>query len=275
MTRRTAGCSWTETGPSIIFTILASTPLPFGDCVKVCLVPAELAEPTITYFQLLRACDTPGVGDTYSIERYECKNRQGTVGRHSSHEETNKNREFVVNLATSKNMVVSSTCYSHKNIHKITWMSPDGTTSNQIDHLLNDKNILELSYQKRREEKVERKLKEENHGNSSIEVKWNSLKTAVTEAAREIVGVVKKKNQNSCSESNENMEIPSESEAEENNFIVSNDNSPDMPANSMNTIEKQQVLAAGAEVGDWIITQYEVKNVSKHFVGQIMWKCGN
>ena len=40
-------------------------------------------------------------------------------------------------LAAAKNMVVSSTCFLHKEIQ--TWRSPDGKMNNQIDHTLIDK----------------------------------------------------------------------------------------------------------------------------------------
>jgi hypothetical protein len=41
-----------------------------------------------------------------------------------------------VDFAAQKNMVVSSICYPHKDIHKQTWRSPDGKGNNQIDHIL-------------------------------------------------------------------------------------------------------------------------------------------
>lgn len=38
-------------------------------------------------------------------------------------------------------MVISITCYPHKNIHKQTWNLPGETTHNQIDHLVVDNQI--------------------------------------------------------------------------------------------------------------------------------------
>ena len=39
----------------------------------------------------------------------------------------------------SKNLVVKSTMFPHRNIHKQTWTSPDGKTHNQFDHILIDR----------------------------------------------------------------------------------------------------------------------------------------
>jgi hypothetical protein len=59
-----------------------------------------------------------------------------TIGNESSHEISNDNGVRVVNFATSKNLVVKSTMFPHRSIHKYTWTSPDGQTHNQIDHVL-------------------------------------------------------------------------------------------------------------------------------------------
>ena len=42
-------------------------------------------------------------------------------------------------MATPKNVVVKSTMFLHRDIHKHTWTSPDEKTHNQIDHILIDR----------------------------------------------------------------------------------------------------------------------------------------
>ena len=64
---------------------------------------------------------------------------QPTIGTESVHPESNDNGIRLVNFATSKNLIVKSTKFPHRNIHKYTWTSPDGITHNQIDHVLVDK----------------------------------------------------------------------------------------------------------------------------------------
>ena len=61
------------------------------------------------------------------------------IGQESLHQDSNDNGVRLVNFATSKNLVVKSTMFPHRNIHKYTWTSPDGTTHNQIDHVLIDR----------------------------------------------------------------------------------------------------------------------------------------
>ena len=42
----------------------------------------------------------------------------------------------MVQFAAVTDMIIGGTIFAHKNIHKVTWRSPDGVTMNQIDHML-------------------------------------------------------------------------------------------------------------------------------------------
>jgi exonuclease III len=59
-----------------------------------------------------------------------------TIGNKSLHEISNDNGVRIVNFATSKNLVLKSTMFPHRKIHKPTWTSPEGNTHNQTDHIL-------------------------------------------------------------------------------------------------------------------------------------------
>jgi exonuclease III len=62
-----------------------------------------------------------------------------TIGNESLHEISNDNGVRVVNFSTSKNLVIKSTMFPHRKIHKHTWTSPEGNTHNQFDHVLIDR----------------------------------------------------------------------------------------------------------------------------------------
>jgi hypothetical protein len=70
------------------------------------------------------------------------------IGNETLHEASNDNGVRVVNFATSKNLIVKSTTFPHRDIHKHTWTSPDGVTHNQIHRVLIDErrhsNILDV-----------------------------------------------------------------------------------------------------------------------------------
>jgi endonuclease/exonuclease/phosphatase family metal-dependent hydrolase len=70
------------------------------------------------------------------------------IGNESLNEASNDNGVRVVNFATSKNLIVKSTTFPQRDIHKHTWTSLDGVTHNQIDYVLIDKrrhsNILDV-----------------------------------------------------------------------------------------------------------------------------------
>jgi hypothetical protein len=61
------------------------------------------------------------------------------TGNESLHEVSNDDGVRVENSATSKNIIVKSTTFSHRDIHKHTLTSHDGVIHNQTDHVLTDK----------------------------------------------------------------------------------------------------------------------------------------
>jgi hypothetical protein len=71
-----------------------------------------------------------------------------TIWNESLHEISNDDGIRLVNFATSKNLRVKSTLLPYYNIHKYTWMSPDGKTHKQIDYILVDRrrhsNVLDV-----------------------------------------------------------------------------------------------------------------------------------
>jgi hypothetical protein len=64
---------------------------------------------------------------------------KSTVGKESLYDINNDTGIRVVNFATSKNLIVKSTMFPHRNIHKFTWTPPDGKTHNQINYILTDR----------------------------------------------------------------------------------------------------------------------------------------
>ena len=52
----------------------------------------------------------------------------------SLHQDSNDNGVRIVNFATSRNLVVKSTMFPHRNIHKYTLTYPDGKTHRLITY---------------------------------------------------------------------------------------------------------------------------------------------
>ena len=61
------------------------------------------------------------------------------TGNHSLQEHNNDNGNRLIDFAYEKNLVLKSTSFACKDIYKHMWISPDGLTSNQIDHVLIEK----------------------------------------------------------------------------------------------------------------------------------------
>ena len=60
------------------------------------------------------------------------------IGPNSLHTVTNDNGQRCINFAASRGMVVRSTFFPRKDIHKVTWTSPNQRVKTQIDHILID-----------------------------------------------------------------------------------------------------------------------------------------
>ena len=61
-----------------------------------------------------------------------------TIGREALHQESNENGKRLIHFAASRSMVIGTALFQHKDIHKITWRTPDGHSFSQTDHLLID-----------------------------------------------------------------------------------------------------------------------------------------
>ena len=58
-----------------------------------------------------------------------------TIGNESRHPDSNDNGVRIVNIAASKNLVLKSMMFPHRDIHKYTWTSADGKTLNYIGYI--------------------------------------------------------------------------------------------------------------------------------------------
>ena len=54
----------------------------------------------------------------------------------SSRGDMNENGERLADICGLNDLVIGGTIFQHKEIHKLSWISPDGNVKNQIDHVL-------------------------------------------------------------------------------------------------------------------------------------------
>ena len=57
------------------------------------------------------------------------------LGQHGTGDR-NENGERLCEFCEMNDLVITGTIFPHKEIHKATWISPNGTTKNQIDHAM-------------------------------------------------------------------------------------------------------------------------------------------
>jgi endonuclease/exonuclease/phosphatase family metal-dependent hydrolase len=96
------------------------------------------------YMSLEKVCDTiPNYDMKVILGDFNVKVRKENYwypacGRYSHHDKTNDNGEKYADFALGRDLAVNDTWFQYKDIHKVTWRSPDNQICNQIDHLLVD-----------------------------------------------------------------------------------------------------------------------------------------
>ncbi|XP_025208310.1 uncharacterized protein LOC112603784, partial [Melanaphis sacchari] len=137
-----------------------------------------------------------------------------TIGEHSLHDRSNDNGVRLINFAIRKNMVVSSTRFPRKNIHKETWLSPGGRYSSQIDHVLienkhktiiknvksyrgadadTDHYLILIDFRTYQETVTNLLGRREGFDTEQIEESWIAVKTSITESAEKVIQLTQRK----------------------------------------------------------------------------------
>ena len=75
------------------------------------------------------------MGDINAKVGADNTDREKAMGRHGCGT-INDNGERLVNFCLNSSCVIGGTIFPHRDIHKLTWTSPDGRTVNQIDHFI-------------------------------------------------------------------------------------------------------------------------------------------
>jgi endonuclease/exonuclease/phosphatase family metal-dependent hydrolase len=77
------------------------------------------------------------LGDFNAIIGQE-ENLKLIISMNSLHKASTDNGMRLISYVASMDLAIGSTLFPHKNIYKASWKSPDGSTMNQIDHVLLD-----------------------------------------------------------------------------------------------------------------------------------------
>jgi len=75
------------------------------------------------------------LGDFNARTGNDNTNHKRTMGIHGTGE-LNDNGERLIDFCEENDLVIGGTLFPHKDIHKLTWTSPDGQTRCQLDHIL-------------------------------------------------------------------------------------------------------------------------------------------
>ena len=69
--------------------------------------------------------------------KVDCENTriESVMGQQGTKCKMNEKGELLINFRATNELVIGGTQFPHKECHKTTWVSPDGKTQNQIDHI--------------------------------------------------------------------------------------------------------------------------------------------
>ena len=79
------------------------------------------------------------MGDLNAKVSEDNKDMEGVMGKHGSGN-INDTGERLCDFCSMNGLVITGTCFPHRTAHKATWVSPNGRTQNQIDHMMICKN---------------------------------------------------------------------------------------------------------------------------------------
>ena len=113
-------------------------------CIVQCYAPTEVAdmerkenfyeEFNRTLMKIHRGGTIMLMGDFNAKVGDKNEGCERIMGKHGMGTK-NINGELFLELCLEHDIVIGGTIFPHKDIHKITWVSPDLQTQNQIDHI--------------------------------------------------------------------------------------------------------------------------------------------
>ena len=134
---------WTPLGPRLLKARFNSKFIKLT--VVVCYAPhnqRDADEKDDFYQQLQAAVETvPAhdmllvLGDLNARTGSDNKGKERYMGKHGMGD-LNDNGERLIGICEQNELTIGGTLFPHKNIHKVTWTSPDGKTKEQLDHIL-------------------------------------------------------------------------------------------------------------------------------------------
>ena len=74
------------------------------------------------------------IGDFNSKLSGDRRGIPSSIGPRGSADDINDNGERLLSICSISSLSIGNTFFKHKRIHKNTWTSPDGNTSNEIDY---------------------------------------------------------------------------------------------------------------------------------------------